>query len=118
VAASAVSGRIAQPIARVSGVTSKVASGDLSVEVPDDSSRNEVGELSRSMKTMVAFLRDVVKQVQSAAEETVAMSEELTASASESSKGMEQVAISFQQIAAGAGDQSRSATDMAAQSRD
>ncbi len=115
VAASAVSGRIAQPIARVSGVTSKVASGDLSVEVPDDSSRNEVGELSRSMKTMVAFLRDVVKQVQSAAEETVAMSEELTASASESSKGMEQVAISFQQIAAGAGDQSRSATDMAAQ---
>jgi len=114
-AAYMISGRIAQPIARVSDVTAKVASGDLSVEVPDNTSRNEIGALARSMKTMVAFLRDVVRQVQSAAEETVAMSEELTASASESSKGMEQVAISFSQIAAGAGDQSRSATDMAAQ---
>lgn len=108
-----VSGLLSLPLVTVSKAASLVAGGDLSAEIPENRSKDEVGLLAQSFKSMLENLRDIAGGIGSSAEQVVSMSEDLKATASGSAAAVEQISVTVQQLAAGAEDQSGAATQMA-----
>ncbi len=86
--------------------TNAVASGDLSQNI-EVTSRDEIGDLLTSVKTMIEKLRDVVSSVQSASDNVASGSQELSSSSEEMSEGAteqaaaaEEASSSMEQMAA------------------
>ena len=106
--------RIAQPIQALELAANKIADGDLSQAHLNISSNDEIGRLARSFEQMAQNVRALIKQIHSDAEHLAASSEELTASADQSSQATNQVAISIQEVAGGAAEQMEAANSTAA----
>lgn len=54
---------IAEPLRMVSGIAERVASGDLTVDVPQDNRADEVGGLVRTFRTMIESQRRVMQEI-------------------------------------------------------
>jgi HAMP domain-containing protein/HPt (histidine-containing phosphotransfer) domain-containing protein len=52
-----ITSRSLRPLIRLTRASQEIAAGNLAVEIPDNSSRSEIGELNRSFRTMVSDLR-------------------------------------------------------------
>jgi len=91
---------ITRPVRALLGVAQQIADGNLNqqVEIQRD---DEIGDLQKAFKTMIANLREVVRNVQVNAEQVAASSEELTASAEQSAQAADQVAQSITSVAQG-----------------
>ena len=70
------SGRTARPLRTLSELTTRIADGDLTPEVPV-STRDEVGVLADGFRRMVARLREIVSMLKSASEELGVSAERL-----------------------------------------
>ncbi len=70
------SGRTARPLRALAELTTRIADGDLTLEVPSYS-RDEVGALADGFRRMVASLRKIVSTLQSTSEELGAAAERL-----------------------------------------
>lgn len=106
---------IADPLERLGIATEQVSKGDLAVEIRSRS-RDEVGWLEHSMRTMVKSLRQMVEQIADASHMVAAPAGEISANAKsvtggaqrqslavgDTSKSMERMAASIQGIAASA----------------
>lgn len=104
---------VLKPLKKLTAVTEKISSGDLTVEVSQDS-RDEIGQLQGSFRIMVESLRKLVGDVDSAAEETSRSSHDLSASVEEVSAQVQSVNTSVGQIAAGMQEMSASIEEVSA----
>jgi methyl-accepting chemotaxis protein len=91
-----VSLNIKKSLAEAVAVTQRIAEGDLTHDVNVDS-HDEIGKLLAAMKAMVEKLRDIVGDVQSAAENVSSGSQELSSSSEEMSQGATEQAASAEE---------------------
>lgn len=91
---------ITRPVHSLLDVAQQIAAGNLNQQV-EVQRNDEIGDLQKAFKTMIANLREVVRNVQVNAEQVAASSEELTASAEQSAQAADQVAQSITSVAQG-----------------
>jgi methyl-accepting chemotaxis protein len=77
-----IAGTIANPLARIVGLVTKVAQGDLR-EQADIDTKDEVGQLSRSVNDMIHNLQGLIGGVVQSSQSVAAASEEISASTEE-----------------------------------
>ncbi|MCM3225721.1 methyl-accepting chemotaxis protein [Terribacillus saccharophilus] len=91
---------IKKRLSRISQAMHNAGKGDFSYMV-EDSSNDEIGQLTMNLSEMRENLSDVMKTIAETSDQVAASSEELTASAEESSKSAELIAASTQTAANG-----------------
>ncbi len=106
-----VQNKIARKVGSISELSSKMAEGDYTVSISSDSSDDEIGRLSSSMKNMVENTKDIVSKLNSASITLSSQAEELSASSEEVTSGTQQVATTIQEVAKGAETQSAKITE-------
>ncbi|NLG87313.1 MAG: methyl-accepting chemotaxis protein, partial [Firmicutes bacterium] len=106
--ASIFSNKFAQPISRLAEYGSKLAEGDLTINI-DVKADNEIGVLAETFNTSISSLRKLVKNIVSITAELTGSSQELSASAEQTQQALEQVSNTLQEIAQGATEQAMSA---------
>ncbi|MDP2378496.1 methyl-accepting chemotaxis protein [Reyranella sp.] len=96
---------IALPLLAVSGIAERVASGDLTVNIPEDDRADEVGALARAFRAMVENLRGQIRELVegatalgSAASEIVASTTQLAASANESAAAVSETTTTVEEV--------------------
>jgi methyl-accepting chemotaxis protein len=100
-----ITGRFAKPIVILRDEAVAMADGDLRQRQLTVTGRDEIGQLVGSFQSMLQGLRQIVTGVQKNAEQIAAASEELTASAEQTSQAANQVAGSIESVAAGSANQ-------------
>jgi len=100
-------GRITKPIAAIATRVREVSNGDLTGEPIKVTNKDEIGQLTQDFNLMTRNLRDLIQQVGISSDHVAATSEQLTASAQQTSKATEQIAVTMQEVAAGTDDQVR-----------
>lgn len=103
--------RIVKPIKKVSATAQQIAEGNLTSELIDIQSKDEIGELASSFNTMILYLKEIVSRLRGSSEKVALTVEELSAISEQSTKMSEQIAQSIQQVAIGAVEQSKSTQD-------
>ncbi len=88
---------ITRPLLRAVAVTDRMSEGDLTVQIDVDS-KDETGQLLSAMKNMAAKLREVLSDVQTAADNVAAGSQELSATAEQMSQGATEQAASAEEV--------------------
>lgn len=89
---------ISRPIAAMEKTARSIAEGDLSVDRIHVTNKDEIGALAASFNGMSANLRELIQQVSLSAEQVAAASEELTASAGQTSRASETIAATIQDV--------------------
>lgn len=89
---------ISKPLVRLKRHVEKVAGGDLTVEETHIKSRDEVGELARSLDKMVENFRVTVGRVKSSSNQVAASAQELMAGSESSSSSSEEISASIQNV--------------------
>ena len=87
---------ITRPLQEVMGVMSRLAQGDLEVNI-GTTNMDEIGQLSVSMRGMVQKLREVVTNVKAAADHVASGSEQLSAGSQQMSRGTSEQAASAEE---------------------
>jgi methyl-accepting chemotaxis protein len=90
---------ITRPLQEVMGVMSRLAQGDLDVEIAT-TNRDEIGQLLLGMQGMVQKLREVVTSVKTAADRVASGSQQLSAGSQQMSQGTTEQAASAEQASA------------------
>ncbi|TKI58434.1 methyl-accepting chemotaxis protein [Brevibacillus antibioticus] len=103
-----VSRQISRPIAAVASVANRISEGELTVQPLQIRTKDEVGQLSQSVNTMVLNLRTIIQQVNDTASDLASSAEELSVNSDHTSKATEQIAITIQEVAYGAEKQVKS----------
>lgn len=106
-----ISQQITRPIVEVANVANRISDGELTVEPLQIRTKDEVGELSQSVNTMVENLRTIIQQVNATAADLASSAEELSVNAEHTSKATEQIATTIQEVAYGAEKQVKSVED-------
>ncbi|PVY76790.1 methyl-accepting chemotaxis protein [Tamilnaduibacter salinus] len=108
---------IVGPVRQAVDVTSRVASGDLRVEV-DSGRTDELGQLLAALGTMVTSLRDLVRRIDTSATSIASSSEEMSTITQQTSEGVnqqkdqtDQVATAMNQMVSTVNDVARSAEE-------
>lgn len=96
--------QIAQPIGRMATVAEGIANGDLRNISIQHQSADEIGALAASLAKMVSSLREMLGDIQEQVTNMTHASDILAASADESGKAAEHIAISIQAVAQGGSD--------------
>lgn len=98
--------KISRPVITLTEVAGFVADGDLTREVPEVKTGDEVETLAGAFKTMVYNLRDVLTKVNDSSQLVASTSEQLSANANQASLATQQVASAVGEVAKGNGEQS------------
>jgi methyl-accepting chemotaxis protein len=101
-----VSRRVTEPAAALAEAAERVAAGDLAVDIASIGEDDELGRLGRATGGMIAELRRLVRILRESAQQTAAMSAEITA-------GTEQMSTASGEMARTSSDLSSQAADMA-----
>ncbi|MGG3891453.1 methyl-accepting chemotaxis protein [Metabacillus fastidiosus] len=105
---------ITNPIKFISKLLNKIANGDLKVEKVRVKTKDEIAMLGNSVNKMASSLQGLIGEIKNTSEHVVSASEELTASASETSRATEQITSTIQEVATGTENQVKSVDDCAA----
>lgn len=97
-----------RPIVAMAAVAERIASGDLTTEKLRVKNKDEIGRLAVSFNQMTDNLRELVQQISSSSEHVALSSEELTASAGQSSQAAESITLTVQEVTARTEMQSKS----------
>lgn len=101
--------KIVKPLRYLERFASKIAEGDLTVQVPI-TTKDEVGQLSEAFNKMTANMRTILQKVNHSVQEVKASAESLSAVSEETSASSEQMTHAINEITLGV---SRSAEDSA-----
>lgn len=101
--------RISQPIEQLQQIASQVAAGDFTQSVEIEGT-DEIAKLATGFNTMQEDLRTLIRKVQEQSSHLAAASEELTASAQQTSLAANQVADSITNVAARTDEQRTAVT--------
>ncbi|MCK5660476.1 MAG: HAMP domain-containing protein [Methanosarcinales archaeon] len=96
---------ITKPVDEMLEATNRIAEGDLTVNITN-TSKDEIGQLSDSIRTMVTNLRNLVGQVQESSAKVSSTAEEMSASSEEMTTASNQIADTVSEISKGAQSQS------------
>ncbi len=102
---------ISRPVTGLTAAASRLAEGDLSVNLPRVKTGDEIERLADAFKTMVDNLREIISKTSMSAQSVAATSEELSVNSGEASKATQQVAAAIQEVARGASEQSNLVSD-------
>ena len=94
-----VPGTIIKPLKRLSESSKQIAAGDLTVDVSVESSNDELGEMTRSFKSMVDNLRETVRGVGEASEAVASASSQISASTEEMAAGAQEQTSQASEVA-------------------
>ena len=92
----------------VGDTLAEITAGNLDVQI---SPKGDNDELGHSVNTMITGLRELIRQVQAGAGQTAIASEEIRGATEQSAHATSQMAATMQQIASGAGEQTRTTTE-------
>jgi methyl-accepting chemotaxis protein len=101
---------LTKPMDRLIEATKKVAQGDLTVHIQADST-DEIGRLTGSFAEMVTDLQHIIREVDDHAIQVSASTEQLTASAGQTSQATEHIAQTIQVMAVDSDKQVRSVNE-------
>ncbi|MFC4778687.1 methyl-accepting chemotaxis protein [Paenibacillus sp. GCM10023252] len=90
------------PVKNLIAVTDQVSKGNLSIQVEDSTSKDEIAQLGQSFNRMVDSLREVLREVSQTSSSLAASSEELTASSEQTAHATQYIAENIGQMAEGA----------------
>ncbi len=102
--------QIVTPIRRLRELAEKVADGDLTVSV-DSTSKDEVGQLTLAINTMVSDLAGTVRQVMDAASVVASATTEISAGAQAMATGTERQSAQAGEVASAVEEMSKSVLD-------
>ncbi|RDW15636.1 methyl-accepting chemotaxis protein [Oceanobacillus chungangensis] len=105
---------ITKPIKSLMDRMNLVAKGDLSGELLEVRSADEVAQLTVATNEMVLNNRDLLSKISTVSETVSSEGEELTSAANEVKAGSDQIAVTMQELATGSETQANSASDLAA----
>ncbi len=88
---------IANPLKAISGVAERVASGDLTVNMPSDQRADEVGALAQAFRRMVEALREVNREIREGVNVLASSSSEILASTTQVASGAAETATAVSQ---------------------
>ncbi len=100
-------GRAVMPLIKLAESTKQVASGDFTVEIRD-MGKDEVGNLAKSFKEMLAQIKRLIGEVGHMSSEVAASTGQMMVSTQEVSNASEQVADAVSELAKGATEQALS----------
>jgi methyl-accepting chemotaxis protein len=96
---------IIKPLETLTNMSLKLAENDLTISIPNDANKTEIGDLNRSFKKFVENFQNLIGQVSKSVEEVSASSEEMSAVADQTAQGSQQTAVSVSQLASGSQEQ-------------
>lgn len=96
---------IKRPIELLSEQVKQLADGNLTVEPVNIKNKDEIGQLGIDFNNMLAHLKGMVRSLQEHIQTVVTTSEELSASAEETSKATEQITSAMVDVSEGADQQ-------------
>lgn len=96
---------ISNPVKMLAKQANRLAEGDLSVEITDQKSNDEVGDLVRSFQHLHNKLKEMVVNIQLNAEQVASTSVELAASTEQTNRSIEEVTIAMQEMASSSENQ-------------
>ncbi len=99
-----ISRAITKPVDRMLNASNKVAAGDLTVQVKNDS-KDEMGKLSIAIQAMTDNLKSVLGKVQNTSLKVASTAQELSASSEEMKASTDQISNTAQDIASGVSQQ-------------
>ena len=102
---------IIRPIKKLGDKAIHISKGNLSEPI-EDVSNDEIGQLSKAMRTMQEMLRSMIANILHASEKVSHHSEELTQSSNEVSQGTEQISITMEELATGAEEQANKTSEI------
>nr|WP_096200467.1 methyl-accepting chemotaxis protein [Bacillus sp. FJAT-45350] len=103
--------RLIAPIQHLSDLTSKVASGDLTVQASASNSNDEVGVLSKNFDRMIFRIQELLGKIDSVSATVKESSDTLLLTSKETKEASEQVAITISELASGTTDIADSVTN-------
>ncbi|MER2112196.1 MAG: methyl-accepting chemotaxis protein [Solibacillus isronensis] len=104
---------ITKPIIKVTEQMGHLANGDLTKEMLEVKSKDEISRLADAINLLHKNLKNSMKKVAETSESLTSQSEELSQSADEVRMGSEQVASTMQELAAGSETQANHASELA-----
>ncbi|MDY0395145.1 methyl-accepting chemotaxis protein [Virgibacillus halophilus] len=108
---------IGRPINALAKRMKNIADGHLTSEMQAVTSKDEIAQLVEASNMMESNMRNLLQQIQRVSGSVSSESEELTQSANEVRAGMEQVAVTMDELAKGTETQASSASDLASMMR-
>ncbi|GAA0357966.1 methyl-accepting chemotaxis protein [Bacillus horti] len=90
---------------KITAQAKQISAGNLTIEPLAIRSEDELGQLSLSMNSMLSNLHQLVTKITTASVQVASSAEQLTASATETSKSTEQISEAIQSVALGAEQQ-------------
>jgi len=101
-----------KPLQVINEHAQKIAEGDLTGELINVKSKDEIGSLAASFNRMAENLREVLQKVSFDSQQVAASAEELTASAEQMNSASEHISNTIQEIASSTGKQVQETSDM------
>lgn len=101
---------ISRPMRELSEAAEKVASGELSVRIPDDKRSDEVGMLARAFGNMIERLKAQTKDISEAVNVLASSSNEIAATTAQLASGTEQTAVAVTETTTTADEVKQAAT--------
>ncbi|MHB8073506.1 methyl-accepting chemotaxis protein [Desulfosporosinus fructosivorans] len=96
------SNKISKQIVAVAESAEDIARGNLKIGQFENTSKDEIGQLSRAFKTMTENLTHLIQQVSLSSTQVAASSQQLSAGAEESAQASQQVARAIMEVSEGA----------------
>jgi methyl-accepting chemotaxis protein len=92
---------ISQPLVLMVNQIQKLSAGDLTAESLNIRSKDEIGQLSEALDTMVENLRGLIRQIQATSTEVAASSQQLSSGAEQTKLSATHISTTIQQMASG-----------------
>jgi methyl-accepting chemotaxis protein len=99
--------RITKPIVKATEIATKISQGDLTVNVEEAKSNDEIGRLLNIEKQMVTNLKNVITEVNSAAQSVSSSAQQIAAAGTELNSSVQQIASTVDQISRGSESQAQ-----------
>jgi methyl-accepting chemotaxis protein len=91
---------IAVPLRTISGIAGRVASGDLTVNAPQDDRADEVGDLARAFRAMIENLRRTTREINEGVDVLASSSSEILATTTQVAAGAAETATAVSETTA------------------
>lgn len=102
---------ISRPIIELTGIAATISKGDLTREVSEIRTRDEIESLADAFRTMVFNLRELILRVNETSGQVAATSQQLANNSGEAAQATQTVAQAIESVAYGSTEQSRNVTN-------
>ncbi len=102
-----ISRSISTPVIQASAIMRRLATGDLTVDIEERKSQDEIGQLAADMKTMKTNFYQAIEQVNAASVRVASQSNQLNQTSTEIQDGSNQIALTLEEISASSENQAQ-----------